>query len=296
MVRRRGASATPTAPPRDPIRLVPLADPGAVDASAAVPRTPLDVLVRSALADRVDGSPAVGLIASTRLPALDGALGGGLHAGSLTVVAGAPQVDAFGLLLSWGCTFARTGTRVLVLAHGMEEEAILAKVLTQELADLPSNRRSATGARTALEQLSEHLAIYSVLQQGSTRTLGAIAFDHLGGPGVLLIDDLQLHRPATGTPGTRVQQLKRLAADHGIAVVAAARLRSKAFTSAVPLLNDLVDPDEIAYDADAVLILRDPSAMHATDRPGPPLKGRRSLHIAVNRRGPSGADVPLPRR
>jgi hypothetical protein len=296
MARRRGASATPTAPPRDPIRLVPLADPGAVDAPAAAPRTPLDVLVRSALADRGDGSPPMGLIASTHLSALDEALGGGLHAGSLTIVAGAPQVDAFGLLLGWGCSFARTGTRVLVLAHGMEEEAILAKVLRQELSDLPANRQSSTGARAALEHLSEHLAIYSVLQQGSTRTLGAIASDHLGGPGVLLIDDLQLHRPAKGTPGTPVQQLKRLAADHGIAVVVAARLRSAAFTSAAPLLDDLIDPDDIAYDADAVLILREPTAMHATDRPGPAQKGRRSLHIAVNRRGPSGADVPLPRR
>lgn len=106
-------------------------------------------------------------------------------------------------------------------------------------------------------------------------------------PAVVFVDYLQLMRGAR--PENRREEvsalardLKELAGDEGVCVVAASQLNRNA-ADRPPVLSDLRESGEIEQSADEVVLLHD----------DPANPGERALIVAKNRQGASGAHIQL---
>jgi replicative DNA helicase len=258
--------------------------------------SPLDVLVSETVA--AQRSEGVEARWPTGTRGIDELIGGGLLPGDLVVLAGAPGAGRTDLALRWGRALARADVPVLIASFTADERTVLERLLRQELEDLPLRDRTPEQANAALEEVSEQLALSGPLRRGDRASIEAAILRHLGDGGLLVVDDLGKAGARSSARALAVpaaEQLKALALQHGIAIVACHGVRAEALDDDQPMLRDLIDAESVAYESDLVLILgsgRPRRAAGALPRGG----NGTQLLVARNRRGPVGTEIPVRHR
>jgi len=224
---------------------------------------------------------------------LDAVLGGGLHAGELTVVAGSPGVGKTVLTLQWARTVARDGGTAIYACYEHDEASLLIRLLGLELGDLENAnngqdmedlrdglRAVAQGKATLNGILESHhasRAAYEKIQQYADRLwlvrcsgahTGLRSLDEMvarrqSGTTVLFVDYLQKvaipnDQPNEAEKATRIAEgLKDLALTHRIPVVCVVAGDAAGIASRRFRLNNLSGSAALAYESDVVLVVSD---------------------------------------
>jgi replicative DNA helicase len=231
---------------------------------------------------------------ATGFPLLDGVLGGGLHAGELLLVGGAPGVGKTILALQLARNIARhPGGSSIFACYEHEPTTLLARLLALEagfggreedlsrtvlsalaggdpdargLADIMS--QTAAGSAALAEVRSYEDSLTFVQASGSRTTIGALKslvppIEQRSGPVVLFVDYLQkiplYPEPATEAEKvTRtVEALKDLALEAHIPIVLLSAIDSAGLLANRVRLHHLRGSSAAAFEADVVLILND---------------------------------------
>lgn len=232
---------------------------------------------------------------TTGFEALDRALGGGLRDGELALLAGPPGVGKSVLCLQWARHLARRGGRAVVLCYDLPPGALVARLLglelrehteargdvaPDELEELMARLRDLdSGALHVSEAVASHpmlvaaeaaLAEYGDrlvflgggLRRGEAADLATVlAAAGSAVPTTVFVDYLD-RMPAARTPHDdaielAVADLKDLALDRQVAVVAVATVEVPAFRSGLLGLHHLGRARMPAYEADLVLGMTD---------------------------------------
>jgi replicative DNA helicase len=226
----------------------------------------------------------------TGFSVLDEVIGGGLHAGELTMIGGPPGVGKTICALQWARNLARGGRRVLFACYEHEPATLLVRLLALELGELGGDLRSGRNlehrlasndhgvaetlatvdkgpeALAALRGYADELLI--VRASGSHTTvdeLAATVADHGidGRPSVLFVDYLQkipLH-PEPRTEAEKVtrtvEAVKDLALDLHIPVVLLSAVDAEGMRASRLRLYHLRGSSAIAFESDVVVMLND---------------------------------------
>ena len=261
---------------------------------------------------------------TTGFAALDACLGGGLHAGELTLVGGAQGLGKTTLALQMARSLARAGGRAVYVCYEHGEDELLARVLLMEAGlaapfDEPLPRQLLRGAQPnadearRLAQAAEAVRKYGDRLRlvrgwsagGSATTLESIA-PTLDGA-ALFVDYLQKVpslRPRDGEDERVtdvVERLKDLALQQDVPVVALAASDHSGMTGRMRL-GDLRGSTALAYEADVALILNDKVRVVARHHLmyGSPESSRFPewvvCSVEKNRSGRAGVDLELRKR
>jgi replicative DNA helicase len=229
----------------------------------------------------------------TGLPLLDGVLAGGIHAGELVLLGGAPGVGKTILSLQMARNVARSGGRSIFVCYEHEPTTLLARLLALEagfggreeelsqtvLAALSSGdtrgrglaeivAENAEGSR-ALAEVQSYGDALTFVQASGTRTttdeLGALldAPEDRHGPTVLFVDYLQkipLH-PEPDTEAEKVtrtvEALKDMALEAHVPIVLCSAIDVGGMIANRVRLHHLRGSSAVAFEADVVLMLNE---------------------------------------
>jgi replicative DNA helicase len=262
---------------------------------------------------------------------LDAVLGGGIHAQDLVLVGGRPGIGKTIAALQWARTVARSGAVALFACYEHGEGALLTRLLSLELAelarpeDLPELdklhvlvREIAEGTRepadlndACLLGAAAHEVFLSYADRlhfvpvraltGVAELASAIPADDEGA--VLFVDYLQkVAVPGPSVPESErvlrvAGELKELALDHGVAVVACAAADRDGLVARRMRLHNLRGSTALAHDADVAIVLNEKaSAVSKTHLAFDATRARTSrqwvvMSVEKNRAGPAGIDV-----
>lgn len=254
--------------------------------------TPLDQVL-----DRVDSrllSPAADVrLWPTGFHLLDSALGGGLRAGSLNLLAGSQGEGKTTFALQIARETARARRPVLFFSYELEAEALVQKLIASEAADRTENPISVYQVRAAfegnddahgglLERLSRHpggmdalsaVSDYSTSMMIHRSTTSATklevisdiiqkVIDSHGEPPLVVVDYLQKVRPVDPPESEEqavsqvAERLKDIAIDFGCPVLAiSASDRAGLEPGQRMRARNMKGSTALAYEADLVLIL-----------------------------------------
>jgi replicative DNA helicase len=230
---------------------------------------------------------------STGFPILDGVLGGGLHAGELLLLGGAPGVGKTIMALQFARNVARSGGNAVFACYEHEPATLLARLLGLEagfggreeglsqtvaaglaagdpdgrgLADIMS--RTAAGSQALAEVRSYEDRLTFVQASGSRTTTDEFSrvlesLPERDGPTVLFIDYLQkvpLH-PEPETEAEKVtrtvEALKDLALQAHLPIVLMSAIDTGGMHAHRVRLHHLRGSSAAAFEADVVLMLND---------------------------------------
>ncbi len=284
----------------------------------------LDAAARNGDADR----PAV---FPTGFAVLDHVLEGGLRAGDLTLVGGAPGVGKTVATLQWARHMAMRDTEVVYACYEHGERSLLVRLLQLELGETVERPSPETGAwlRRAVRAVgrgdaalrdivAEHPDLEAAFERLSRygdrlHLVRASAGDGLpelhdlaatiDGGGVLFVDYLQ--KVAVGDATLRdedrairaAEGLKDIALTHNIAVVACAAGDRGGLRARRMRTRNLRGAGGLAYEADLILLLNDKfdavSKLHTAFDSARAEQFRRQVVFSVekNREGPAAIDV-----
>jgi replicative DNA helicase len=258
-------------------------------------------------------------------------LGGGIHPEDLVLVGGRPGIGKTVATLQWAREAARSGATALYVCYEHGEQALLARLLCLELAelaqpedvpeldklrvlvhevamgtrdhrDLPDSCSLAASAYDAFTAYADRLFLVRATSDTGLTEL-SIATAALEGVAVLFVDYLQRVAAVDGTIGEqeRVTRaaggLKELALQHGIGVVACVAVDRDGLVARRIRLHHLRGSTALAHDADVVVMLNEKwSAVSKTHLAYDATRARTFRHWAVasvekNRDGPAGIDV-----
>lgn len=221
-------------------------------------------------------------------------LTGGIALNELTIIAARPSVGKSALALNIARSVSER-CRVLFASCEMGSTALKWRMVSSEAhidgmrlrrgeLDEDENRRVAEAVEklATLRMSFDDLPKLAVLN-ARVRALGVT---------MLVVDYLQLMEPPrrydnrVAEVTMIAQALKRMATEHGIAVIACAQLNRAAESrrDRKPRLSDLRESGAIEQEADLVVLIdRDPSSKLREDRQ------RATMHVAKNREGATGA-------
>lgn len=207
---------------------------------------------------------------------------GGIEMGSVTVLAAYPSVGktAFGLHLA--TVAASAGVPVQFFSLEMSQTALMLRLTASitghnithiRLHMSPEDHQAmANAAKLRLDGINMQIIddVFNVAEIVAT----ARSFAHKHGPGLVVIDYLQIAEPATQRKGSRNDEVaemsktfKRLARQTGSAVLVLSQFnRAPAKENRRPQLSDLRDSGSIEQDADVVWFLHNPDKGKEVDR------------------------------
>jgi replicative DNA helicase len=235
---------------------------------------------------------------ATGFPSLDRALGGGLRAEDLVVLAGDIGSGKSALALAIAVRAARAGTAVAFLSGEMTEPRVLERALAMEGrvavddlrgGSLDDATRAEVGA-AAIRLRDLPLRLSPLYGQSFDEVTAAL--DALPRPQVLIVDSLQLVGPPRAVSQTEervalaARTLKGLALERGVTVLVTAHLPGLRpdRPDPRPTLDDLGGRGAVKQHADVVLGL----FREEMYRPGEGVEGATELLVAKNRNGPTG--------
>lgn len=261
---------------------------------------------------------------------LDTVLGGGLHAGALTLIGGAPGVGKTVMGLQWARNIARDGTPVVYVCFEHDEHELLVRLMSMELEGVPDEVAEAvrgavvTSAASAGHGLKEILRDTTVadevlkrvdvyaerlhLVRGAGAHTGIAALgdflDTLPGQRpVLIVDYLQKLAVVPEPPNeaekvTRaVEGLKDLALDRGIPVVAVVAVEMAGLKDRRLRMHHFRGSSALVFEADVALVVADKIAtVSKAHLAYDPLRARTFrdwvvVTVEKNRGGPSHIDL-----
>jgi replicative DNA helicase len=261
------------------------------------------------------------------LDLLDLALGGGLIAGELLVLGGAPGTGKTITALQAARAAVDQGRSVIYASFEHESEALLARLLAAEVGDLrrrgvgtedgeaaarllrdvvagrepasalmgghPSIARAVTRLGSVAERLLLVRATPGATDVAALERLG----DDLPAGSLLVVDHLQkVHRRGSHV-GPVVERLKDLALRRGWAVLAIAASSAEGLRARRMRMHHLDGAESIAYDSDVVLMLNDKHRAVTRDQAAfegartEALKHRSIFSIEKHRSAPARVDV-----
>ncbi|GAA1478058.1 hypothetical protein GCM10009623_25040 [Nocardioides aestuarii] len=229
----------------------------------------------------------------TGFPLLDDALGGGLRAGGLNLLAGAQGEGKTTFALQIARGVARVGRPVLFFSFELEAEVLLQKVISAEAADLgfedgvtvyqvraafegtddtdgglPERLRRYTGGLDALEKVASYAQKMLIHRSTTTQTnLGVIAtavkdvITEFGEPPLIVIDYLQKVRPLEAMNEEEsvtavTEGLKDIAIEYECPVLAlSASDRAGLEPGQRMRARNMKGSTALAYEADVVIVL-----------------------------------------
>jgi replicative DNA helicase len=266
---------------------------------------------------------------------LDGVLGGGLEPGGLTVVGGAPARGKTIVTLQWARRAAIDGARSIYVCYEHLERVLLARLLSIEVGEIVEERgiddavrldllrsriRALAGGQCGVvdlsssdELLAEAVEItfaYSdrlLLVTQPSRATGdpflELVTEHGADRTVLFVDHLAKVDPRPSPtsvaqhPRRAAEDLKDLAIDTGIAVVAIAVADGPGLSARRLTMQHLGGSTATAYEADAIVVLNEKlttvSRSHLafdTTR-HEEFRSHTVFSVEKNRSGESGADL-----
>jgi replicative DNA helicase len=226
----------------------------------------------------------------TGFSVLDEVIGGGLHAGELTMLGGPPGVGKTICALQWARSLARGGRRVLFACYEHEPATLLIRLLALELGELGGDLRSGrslehqlaaedrgiedtlatvTGGPEALAALRSYADdLLIVRASGSHTTVDELAtavddWSVDGRSSVLFVDYLQkipLH-PEPRTEAEKVtrtvEAMKDLALDFHIPVILLSAVDAEGMRASRLRLYHLRGSSAIAFESDVIVMLND---------------------------------------
>lgn len=235
----------------------------------------------------------------------------GMHRGDLIILAARPSVGKTALALNLAVNAAKEGTRVAVFSLEMSAEQLIQRVLCSE-ARIDSQRlrtgfvddrdwRFIMEAMGRLDKCDIHVDDTPASSILEVRSKARRLFRE-GGPGLIIVDYLQLMQPQNRRSENRQVEiaeisrgLKILAKELDVPVLALSQL-SRAVEQRVgkrPQLSDLRESGSIEQDADVVMFIhRDTFSKSADDDFGNdadakmPPKGEAEIIVAKHRNGP----------
>lgn len=234
----------------------------------------------------------------TGVSQIDGLLGGGFKPTNFVVIGARPGVGKSALMLSMAISAASQGRKVLYISLEMSDEENAQRTMThisgigsgrllhEKLTDKENMNISEGMEAYGLENIEHYEA--SVCRVSDIRNM-AVRMKDRQGLDMVCIDYVGLLRPEQSL-GNRVNEigqitrdLKALAMETGIVVVAAAQLNRESVKSGrPPALSDLRDSGSIEQDANVIIFLHEDGGQ---DQFG----GRRvDIILAKNRQGQRG--------
>jgi replicative DNA helicase len=232
---------------------------------------------------------------SSGFRSLDGLLGGGFRRGDLIVLAGDTSSGKSALALAVALRAAVAGSAAAVLSAEMSPDRLMerAAALGARLSvdELRSGKLDAEARQAALEATGRVRAHGPVLASLSGSGASGVAHFLRDNPNVALavIDPLE-HLASVGNHdqgvAAAIRELKSLAVEHSLAILAVTRLRpwDQPGTPPRPRLTDLGGAGAIVQNADVVLgIFRE-----ELYEPHPSIEGATEVHVLKNRNGPTG--------
>jgi replicative DNA helicase len=261
---------------------------------------------------------------------LDMVLGGGLHAGGLTLIGGSPGVGKTIMGLQWARNIAADGTDVVYVCFEHDEHELLVRLMSMELEDVPDEAAeavrdavvtSAASAGTGLRQiLRDTAAAEEVLKRVDAyadrlhlvRAAGAhTGVEQLAGylddveaeRCVLVVDYLQkvaVHPepPTEAEKVTRsVEGLKDLALEREIPIVAIVAVEMVGLKDRRLRMHHFRGSSALVFEADVALVLADKvNTVAKAHLAYDPLRARTFqdwvvLTVEKNRSGPSFIDL-----
>lgn len=270
-------------------------------------------------------------VVPTGFTALDHTLAGGLRTQNLTIIGGRPGAGKTIAMLQWSRTMALAGETVVFACYEHDERTLMDRLLLLEvgeldelwsttdradaragLADVSAGRRplqDAVDSVPALAAADEQLRsfeeqLFLVRANGVTTTVGdldGMVAEH--GASVLMVDYLQKIPTDPWQPDDRLrvmrvaQELKDLAMQSDIVVVAAAIADRRGLDAPRLHLKHLDGSSTLTYESDAVLLLNDKyDIVHRSHIVYDP-EGARDHHryvvwsVEKHRDGAEGADI-----
>lgn len=270
-------------------------------------------------------------VVPTGFTALDRVLVGGLRTQNLTLIGGRPGAGKTVALLQWSRHMARQGETVVLACYEHDERTLMDRLLLMEvgelgqgwttadiadaravLADVSAGRRQLADAveatpalRTAHEAMTDYdQHILLVRANGTTTTVTDLAAMVAAQDAtVLMVDYLQKVPTDPWQPDDRLrvmavaQELKDLAMEDDIVVVAAAIADRRGLDAQRLRLKHLEGSSTLTYESDAVLMLNDKyDIVHRTHIVYDPEKAKDHQRFVVwsvekHRDGAEGADL-----
>jgi RecA/RadA recombinase len=262
---------------------------------------------------------------------LDAVLGGGIHAQDLLLVGGRPGIGKTIAALQWARNVARSGGVASFACYEHSDDALLARLLSLELAELarPEDLPELDKLRVLVQEiacgrrepadLSDACLLGAAAHEVFTSYADRLLFVGVraqtgvaelarGVPpseerAVLFVDYLQKVAVA-GTPVSESErvlrvagELKELALEHGIGVVACAAADRDGLIARRMRLHNLRGSTALAHDADVAVVLNEKSsAVSKTHLAFDATRARASrqwvvMSVEKNRAGPAGIDV-----
>ncbi len=296
----------------------------------AAPLRSLTQLVVRLDASAKNGEAERPAVFPTGFAVLDRVLEGGLRAGDLTLVGGAPGVGKTVATLQWARHIAMRGVSVVYACYEHSERSLLARLLQLELGEMagltPGDRSAlrravravgrgeATPADLAAGNEQQSLAFEQLRSYGDNLHLvraaagdGLPELDALAATisegGVLFVDYLQ----KVSIPGSSLRDedrairaaegLKEIALAHNVGVVACAAGDRGGLRARRMRTRNLRGAGGLAYEADLILLLNDKfdavSKLHTAFDPVRTEQFHRQVVFTVekNREGPAAIDV-----
>jgi replicative DNA helicase len=279
-------------------------------------------------ADMLDGGTPNELLGrtswTTGFATLDTTLGGGLHAGELTLLGGAQGLGKTTLALQMARSIARSGGRAAYVCYEHTEEELLARLLLMESGLLapfdeplprhalrggdlsPDDERRLSEAGASVRKYGERLRLVRGWGRSGQGGLDAVA-DALDGA-ALFVDYLQkvpTDRPAADEDErvtVVVERLKDIALTRDVPVVAIVASDKSGLATGRMRLRDLRGSTALAYEADVALLLNDKMSVVARHHLvyGSPDAARFPEYVVCtvekNRSGRAGVDLELRKR
>jgi replicative DNA helicase len=230
----------------------------------------------------------------TEFQPLDRVLAGGLRPGDLTLIGGMPGVGKTILTLQWARNIAMRGGTALYVNYEHEEAALLARLLSVELGELPHSSddlemeklragiqeaaagmgrslRDVLDSEDTIRRASERVESYSdrlwlVRASGAytgVEEIEQMTLEHIKESPVLFVDYLQKVsvRPEPADEAEKVtritEALKDLALTHKVPVICVVAADREGLKSRRLRLHHLRGSSALAYEADVALLLND---------------------------------------
>jgi replicative DNA helicase len=230
----------------------------------------------------------------TEFQPLDRVLAGGLRPGDLTLIGGMPGVGKTILTLQWARNITLRGGTALYVNYEHEEAAILARLLSVELGELPHSSddlemeklragiqeaaagmgrslRDVLDSEDTIRRASERVESYSdrlwIVKASGAYTgveeIEQMVLEHMGESPVVFVDYLQKvsvrpEPPDEAEKVTRITEaLKDLALTHKVSVICVVAADREGLKSRRLRLHHLRGSSALAYEADVALLLND---------------------------------------
>jgi replicative DNA helicase len=280
------------------------------------PRTAASVL-DAIESGRIDSTAAP---VATGFTPLDRVLNGGLRAGELICVGGAPGVGKTIVTLQWARATARAGGTAIYACYEHDEEALMARLIALEAGEQPASDQDVwvdlddegrlIGSSEAMQRAAERVRTYAdrlwlVRASGSGTGLDQLAelIEKCKGPRrVLFVDYLQKVAYRNGGDElervTRIAEgLKDLALQTAVPIVSVVAGGSEGLAARRLRLYHLTASPAIAYESDVILLLNDKAHCVSKAHLAYDAVRAKTFHdyvvfsVEKNRRGPTAIDL-----